>query len=87
MVITWYAYGVYSLWCKEKEILEVKRKIDSLENDDRAKRTLHSGMVNQSQFVKMTEKRRKPLVDNLETLKLERQFILDKLPLMGFFKK
>lgn len=87
VLILWYAYGFFLIWKKEKEILDVKSKIDNLENDDTSKRTLHSGMVNQSQFEKMTEKRRKPLTDKFETLKLERQFILDKLPLMGFFKK
>ena len=83
----WFVYGIYKLRQKEKEIFEVKGQLDNIENDETSKRTLHSGMVNQSAFERMTEKRRKPLEAKLETLKMERQFLLDKIPLLGLFKK
>lgn len=86
-IFVWYILGLLKLYWKEQEILQVKSQLDNIENDADAKRTLRSGMVNQSQFEKMNEKRKKPIIDKLETLKLERQFILDKLPLMSFFKK
>jgi len=72
----WFVYGIYKL-----------RQKENIENDETSKRTLHSGMVNQSAFERMTEKRRKPLEAKLETLKMERQFLLDKIPLLGLFKK
>jgi len=83
----WFVYGIYKLRQKEKEIFEVKSQLDNIENDEVSKRTLRSGMVNQSAFERMTEKRRKPLEAKLETLKMERQFLLDKIPLLGLFKK
>jgi hypothetical protein len=85
--IVWIACGLYLLNQIEKEIFVVKDEIDNLENDETSKHTLRSGMVNQSQFEKITLRRRKPLLDKLEILKLKRQFILDKLPLLGIFKK
>ncbi len=82
-----YAYGIRKLLQKEKKIFEVKSRIDNIESDDISRRTLSSGMVNQLQFEKITELRMKELVAELETLKMKRQFLLDKIPLMGLFKK
>lgn len=87
VIFVWYIYGLVRLYRKEKEILQIKDRLDNIENDTDAKRALHSGMFNSFQFKKMNEKRKKPIMDKLETIKLERQFILDKLPLIGFFKK
>lgn len=87
VAIIWYIYGICRLLRKEKEILNIKSQIDNLYNDAITKRALHSGMISQMQLERMTEKRKTPLSAKLETLKLERQFIIEKLPLMGFFKK
>jgi hypothetical protein len=71
----------------EDKILKKKEEIDNIEHDAESKKILGSGYVNQSQFERMTEKRRKPMEKELETLKMKRQFILDKIPLISFFRK
>jgi hypothetical protein len=71
----------------EDKILKKKEAIDNIEHDAESKRRLDSGWVNQSQFERLTEKRRKPMEKELETLKMKRQFILDKIPLISFFKR
>jgi hypothetical protein len=71
----------------EDKILKKKEAMDNIEHDAESKRRLDSGWVNQSQFERLTEKRRKPMEKELETLKMKRQFILDKIPLISFFKR
>lgn len=72
---------------KEKEILELKYKIDHIEEDDTSKSMLRSGFFNQYHFEKSNNKRKKTMTDMLDTLKLERQFILDEVPFLGLLKK
>jgi hypothetical protein len=71
----------------EDQILKKKAEIDNIEHDTESRRRLESGFVSQSAFERITEKRRKPLEKELETLKMKRQFILDKIPLVMFFKR
>lgn len=82
-----YGYGLIKLRNKERGIFELKDKIDNIEQDQESKKILHSGLVNQTQFEKMTNKRRKPMEAKLNKLKMERQFLLDKVPLIGWFRK
>lgn len=87
IVFGWCAYYFKKLGEKEKDIFKLTDEIDNIEQDKKSKIILQSGYVNQSQFERMTEKRRKPMIQKLERLKLERQFILDRIPLLGYFKK
>lgn len=82
-----YGYGLNKLRDKEKEILELQDQIDNIEQDKESKRILRTGMVNQTQFEKMTDRRRRPMEAKLNKLKMKRQFLLDKLPLIGWFRK
>ncbi|MBI2066006.1 hypothetical protein HYT60_00670 [Candidatus Woesebacteria bacterium] len=43
--------------------------------------------VSQPLLDKIVEKERKPLEAELESLKMERQFLLDRVPLLGVLKK
>jgi hypothetical protein len=83
LIAGWHIYGLRKLSLIEKDILRVKSEIDNMEKTQHVKT---AGWVNQSQFEKIVEHARKPLVAEFETLELKRQFILDKFPLLGFFK-
>lgn len=69
---------------KQQKILEVKQEIDEMlltvQNEKR-------GYINQSQLEVITEKRRLPLRAEFETLKMERQFLLDKISILNLIKK
>ena len=82
-----YMYGLRKLGNLEKEIFDQQDQIDNIEQDQESKRILHSGMINQNQFERMTEKRRKPMEAKLNKLKMKRQFLLDKLPLISWLRK
>lgn len=69
---------------KENEIFEVKDQIDNLEKTLAKKM---NGYVSQPQLDKMVEKERKPLEAKLEKLKMERQFLLDRVSIFGLIKK
>lgn len=69
---------------KEKEIFTVKKEIDEM------LKTVHKktrGYINQSQLEAITEKKREPLRAKLKTLKMERQFLLDKISILNLIKK
>ena len=87
VITVWYVWKLRKIYGKEKEIFDIKNQIDNLEHDDESKRRTNSGMVNQSAFNRIIEKRKKPLTDKLEKLKMERQFMLEKLPLVGIFRR
>lgn len=69
---------------KEEEIFKVKKEIDDMLTTTHNKT---KGYVNQSQLEAITEKNRIPLRNKLETLKLERQFLLDKISILNLVKK
>ena len=48
---------------------------------------MQRGPVSQVVLEKIEEKDRKPLEAELERLKMERQFLLDRVPLLGVLKK
>ena len=85
-VLIWYIYGLWRLRSMENDIFEVKDKIDNLETTIYNK-VRNSGMVNQNQLDRMVARDRKPLEAQFETLKLKRQYFLDKFPLLSIFKK
>lgn len=69
---------------KQEEIFKVKKEIDDMLT------TVHNktkGYVNQSQLEAITEKNRIPLRARMETLKMERQFLLDKISILNLIKK
>lgn len=68
----------------EKDIFAVKDGIDNLEATLAKK---GNGYVSQSQLDRWVEKERKPMKAELENLKMKRQFLLDKIPLLGLLKK
>jgi len=76
-----YACVLLKLRSIEEKIFIVKDWIDNLEY------ICLNPYLNQSQLDKKVKKDGKPLKDELERLKLERQFLLDKIPLIGWFKK
>jgi len=86
-IFGWFVIGIYKLNKKEKEIFDLKSQIDNIEHDETSTRLIRSGYIRQSVFEKMTDKRKRPMDAKLETLKMERQFLLDKIPLLGLFKK
>lgn len=69
---------------KEGEIFTVKKEIDNMLNTVHKKR---AGYINQSQLEAITEKERIPLRAKFETLKMERQFLLDKISILNLIKK
>ena len=85
-VSIWYIYGLWKLKGMENSIFEVKDKIDNLETTIYNK-VKNSGMVNQNQLDRMVARDRKPLEVQLETLKLRRQYFLDKFPLLSIFRR
>lgn len=69
---------------KQKQIFKVKKEIDDMLE------TVHQkakGSINQSQLEAITEKNRVPLRAKLETLKMQRQFLLDKISILNLIKK
>jgi hypothetical protein len=69
----------------EEEILSKKKEIEQV--PAKILPTIQNSLVTQSQLDKMVEKKQKTLREELERLKLERQFIIERLPLVGLFKK
>ncbi len=69
---------------KEKDIFAVKDQIDNLEV---ALAKKMNGYVSQPQLDKLVARDRKPLEAKLEKLKMERQFLLDRIPIFGLIKK
>lgn len=77
-----YARIYWKLEKNEKTIRAKQDEIDAVEPDITSRVRGH--LVNESQRVAMVEVARKPLLRELERLKEERQFLLDKAP---FFKR
>ncbi len=69
---------------KQDKILQVKKEIDDMLITVHKQR---NGYINQSQLEAITEKNRVPLRNKLDTLKLERQFLLDKISILNLVKK
>lgn len=82
--VLWYIKSYKKVTELEKKIFEKQKEYDDMEQTTHNKTR---GMVNQSQLDALIAKNRKPVEKELNLLKMERQFILDKLPLVGFFKK
>ena len=70
---------------KEKDIFTVRAQIDNMEESILPK--IQNSLVTQSQLNRMVEKECKPLKVKLEKLKLERQFLLDRISIFGLVKK
>lgn len=79
----WFILSLKKIKPLEKEIFSVKDEIDNLEKTVFKR----SGPIAQPVLDGRVAKEKKPLEAKLEKLKTERQFILDKIPLVGFFKK
>jgi hypothetical protein len=79
----WFASSLKKLKPLEELISSIQDEIDNLEQ------TIHkrSGGISQPILDARVAHERKPLEAKLNKLKMERQFILDKIPLVGFFKK
>ena len=76
-----YIYGLFKLKSIEEKIFIVKDWIYNL-------KYIHlNPYLSQTQLDKKVEKETEPLKAELERLKLERQFLLDKIPLIGWFRK
>ena len=82
--IVWYIKSFKKVTGLEKKIFEKQKEYDDMEQTTHAKTR---GMINQGQLDALVAKNRKPVEKELNLLKMERQFILDKLPLVGFFKR
>lgn len=67
----------------EENIFMVKDLIDNLEYI----MLYQKGAIAQPVLDRFVEKERKPLEAELEYLKMKRQFLLDKIPLLGVLKK
>lgn len=67
----------------EKNIFIVKNWVDDLEYI----MLMQKGPISQLVLDKVVEKESKPLNAELEKLKMERQFLLDRIPLLGILKK
>lgn len=80
----WYIKSFKKVTALEKKIFEKQREYDDMEQTTHAKTR---GTVNQGQLDRLVAKNREPVEKELNLLKMERQFILDKLPLVGFFKR
>lgn len=80
--IVWTTFGKIKL--KEGEIFTVKDELDNLEKTIAKKM---NGYVSQPQLDKMVALGQKPLEAKLEKLKMERQFLLDKISIFGMIKK
>jgi len=78
----WHIRGLILLMGYESKILELKNKTDTM----MMQLSKNGYPVAQSVLEGRTERANKPLLDEMDTLKLKRQFLLDKLPLLGFFK-
>ena len=93
-LIVWFIFiglAIYVIW-QLKEVRKIEKKIDlkQKEIDDLSNKILQrvrNSLVNQGQLDRMVAKEQEPLDKKLRDLKRQRQYILDKLPLMGFFKK
>lgn len=70
---------------KECEILTLQDEIDDMEHT--MLQRVRNSLVTQPQLDKMVEKERKPLHTRLEKLKMERQFLLDRVSIFGLIKK
>lgn len=67
----------------EENIFMVKDLIDNIEFI-----VFHQkGPISQPVLDRFVEKERKPLEDELEYLRMKRQFLLDRIPLLGILKK
>lgn len=82
--VIWYAKSFRKVTELEQKIFAKQKEYDDMEQTTHNKTR---GMVNQSQLDALIAKNRKPIEKELNLLKMKRQFILDKLPLVGFFKK
>ena len=82
--VLWYVKSYRKVTELEGKIFEKQKEYDDMEQTTHNKTR---GMVNQSQLDVLIARNRKPVEKELNLLKMERQFILDKLPLVGFFKK
>ncbi|MCL5125308.1 MAG: hypothetical protein M1511_12575 [Deltaproteobacteria bacterium] len=82
-----FAYYVWQVFGKvknkEDQIFAVKDEIDNLEMTMHKKR----GPVSQPVLDKIVERERKPLEAKLEKLKMERQYLLDRVSIFGLVKK
>lgn len=69
---------------KQGEIFNTKKEIDGMLETVHKQR---NGYINQSQLEAITEKNRVPLRARLETLIMERQYLLDKISILNLIKK
>lgn len=83
-VAIWYIVYYVRIVLKEREILKTKNDLDNIEPDflDR----MRGPVLGQDFLDKKIEQKEKPLRKRLERLQMERQFMLDKLSLIGVFK-
>lgn len=84
-IISWYIIYFIKIIIKEKEILKIKHQIDNLELN--LQKQLAGTFSKQDYLDKLIAKKEKPLRNKMGKLQMERQFMLDKLPIIGFFKK
>ena len=82
--IVWYIKSFGKVTSLEKKIFEKQKEYNDMEQTTHTKTR---GTINQGQLDALVAKNRKPVEKELNLLKMERQFILDKLPLVGFFRR
>lgn len=78
---------IYSV-IKYFQVEKIEKKIFKLEEEfDSIPKKAINPYINNNQLTKIIEKKREPLIRKIELLKQKRQFILDKIPFIGLFKK
>lgn len=77
----------YSIWALHK-VAKIEKKIIALDEEwDKIPSSSKNPFMNNNTLMKHIAKKREPIERKLQLLKQDRQFILDKIPLIGLFRK
>ena len=86
-VLMFVGVGVYFV-IQYKKIGLIEKEIDNLEDDwDEVPKKSKNPYINNATLIKIIAKNREPIERKIYRLKQKRQFILDKLPVISWFKK
>lgn len=78
---------IYSV-IKYREIGKIEHEIFRLDEEhDSIPGKSKNPFVNNDQLMRIIAKKREPILRKIDLLKQKRQFILDRIPLIGLFKK
>ncbi|AKM81275.1 MAG: hypothetical protein UT13_C0001G0314 [Candidatus Pacebacteria bacterium GW2011_GWF2_38_9] len=77
-------YCIFQYW----KVEHIEREINVLETEwDGVPKKSMNPYVNNDTLLKIIAKNRQPIERKIYLLKQKRQFVLDKIPLIGWFKK